>query len=117
MAGNNFDSMTIDDLCEWANSLYLGRFLVVERRGERIAVAEDDDVEIVVRFARITCSLQGYGRLRGAFCIITDKRGENPKYLSCASDYQGEMASRIYCNAERLGLCRRIPTEVDAPCI
>lgn len=105
MVGGDFEGMTIDELCAWANGLGACRFGIVEEFGKLRVKASGKKVSITMSFSRFLDSVPKVGGFRAvAFDTFDDRDGH---CCGCGRNiaFLGELERDIALWADRLDLC------------
>lgn len=105
MVGGDFEDMSIEDLCAWANGLGVCRFDIVEEFGKPHVKAVGKKVSIAMTFGRFYDSVPKVGGFRAVlFDAFDDRKGGCCGY-GFGTAFLDNLERSIVCWSDRLGLC------------
>ncbi|KAB1647975.1 hypothetical protein [Adlercreutzia muris] len=104
MAVGDFEGMTIEELCAWANGLCVCRFGIVEEFGEPRVKVSSENVHIAMSFGRFSESVSIVGGFRMVQFGALDNREGNYHGCGCGIAYLDELERKIALWADLLEL-------------
>ena len=104
MAGGDFEGMSIEELCDWANGLGVCRVGIVEEFGKPCVKASGEKVHITMSFSRFLESVPEVGGFRAvSFDTFDDRDGHCCGY-GCNISFLDKLERSIVCWVDRLDL-------------